>query len=735
MRHRIYLLLAGVTFVFAQHPNFVQAQTHAEHLFTAAQAPGAPGAMPYWTSGDKQGVGASITRASHVWFTLGNGALNEVYYPAVDKANTRDLELIVTDGKTFTDFETLDTVHSVVVPDPAALIFTQVNTAKSGLYRISKTYVTDPARDALLMRLKLEVLQPGPALQVWVYYDPSLNNCGLYGTAYAQGNVLVSRTPESRLPQDAANAGATRGDVSSALAAEPGFIATSNGFVEVSDGWDSLRTTHALAARYRRADDGNVAQIAELPRSFSQGKPAVLALGFGPTDHSAIATASAALRKGFDAAAREYARGWHEYVAGLRQPDSRYLRQFQMAAMVLRAHENKLHPGALAASLTIPWGNASGASVAAVGGYHVVWSRDLYQAATAFLAMGDRAAALRGLRYLFDTQQRPDGSFPQNSWLNGQPWWTSLQLDEVSYPIILAWQLDRTDESTYEHHIRTAANFLVQHGPATPEERWGEMSGYSPSTIAAEIAGLICAADIARTNNDTASADLWTRTADAWARQIDAWMVTTTGPLGPRYFIRISPHGNPNSGEKLVLKNNAGTWDEREIVDAGFLELVRLGIRSPNDPVIADSVKVIDRNLRVMTPAGPGWYRYSHDGYGEHADGDPYNGSGIGRLWPLLTGERGEYELANGRDAMPYLDTMERMAGQGFMLSEQVWDRTEQPKPWLRFGKPTGSANPLAWNCAQFIRLALAQKEGRLPETPEVVRRHFEDLAATRNSR
>ncbi len=372
-----------------------------------------------------------------------------------------------------------------------------------------------------------------------------------------------------------------------------------------------------------------------------------------PPTVAAIGTATAALQKGFDTAARAYAGGWHQYVASLRRPEPQYQRQFQMAAMVLRAHEDKLHPGALAASLTIPWGNASDASMAAVGGYHVVWSRDLYQAATAFLAMGDRAAALRGLNYLFNTQQRPDGSFPQNSWLDGKPWWTSLQLDEVSYPIILAWQLNQTDTATYEHHVRTAANFLVQHGPATPEERWEEMSGYSPSTTAAEIAGLICAADIARKNGDSASADRWTGTADAWARDVNAWMVTTTGPYGPRYFIRIAPHGDPNSGEKLVLKNGTGTWDEREIVDAGFLELVRLGIRSPNDPVVAESVKVIDRTIMVNTPAGPGWYRYSHDGYGEHANGEPYNGTGIGRLWTLLTGERGEYELANGRDAKP----------------------------------------------------------------------------------
>jgi glucan 1,4-alpha-glucosidase len=657
---------------------------------------GAPGATPYWTSGDKQGLGTSTTRASHVWFTIGNGALNEVYYPAVDKANTRDLELIVTDGKTFTDFETLDTIHSVEVPDPAALSFRQTNLARSGRYQISKTYVTDPARDALLIRVQMKILKPGPPLHLWVHYDPSLNNCGIHGTASIQGHILLSNTPQSRLPLDPTNAGSTGGDVSSALMAEPRFIANSSGFAGVSDGWNSLKTEHTLTARYQRADDGNVAQVAELPQSFSCGDEVVLSLGFGETDQQAISTATAALKKGFARSAHEYAEGWHQYIAGLRRPAHKYQRQFQMAAMVLRAHEDKLHPGAFAASLTVPQGNTSDATAAAVGGYHVVWSRDLYHVATALLAMGDRAAALRGLSYLFNTQQRPDGSFPQNSWLNGKPWWTSLQLDDVSFPIVHAWQLNQTDSATYQHPIRTAANFIVQHGPVTPEERWEEMSGYSPSTIAAEIAGLICAADIARRNGDTASANLWNRTADAWARQVDTWTVTTTGHYGPRYFIRLSPNGVPNSGEKMVLKNDAGTWDEREIVDGGILKLVRLGIRPPNDAVIADSVKVVDSVIGVDTPEGPGWYRYTHDGYGEHANGEPYDGSGIGRLWPLLTGERGEYELANGRDVTPYFDTMEKMAGQGLVLSEQVWDRAEQPEPWLQFGKPTGSANPLA---------------------------------------
>jgi glucoamylase len=361
-----------------------------------------------------------------------------------------------------------------------------------------------------------------------------------------------------------------------------------------------------------------------------------------------------------------------------------------------------------------------------VGGYHLVWARDLYEVATAFLAVGDRAAAERALNYLFATQQKPDGSYPQNSWLDGKPYWPSLQMDEVSYPGILAWQLGKTDKTTYEKHIKPAAEFVISNGPATPQERWEEKSGYSPSTIAAEIAGLICAADIARINGDESSRSRWMQVADDWAQKLPTWTVTHTGKYGPEYYIRIAQKGQPDAGGPIDTANGGGMWDEREIVDAGFLELVRLGITRPDDPLIVKSLPVVDKVIKVDTPNGPTFYRYNHDGYGEKANGKGYDGTGIGRLWIIFAGERGEYELARGRDAHSYLDAMQKMANAGGMLAEQVWDRPDLPQPWLKFGQGTGSATPLAWTNAQFVRLAIAVKEGKLPETPAVVRAHFQ---------
>jgi glucoamylase len=681
----------------------------AAFSLSAQQAPGGPGAKPTWTNGNKVGVGTAVTENSKVWFTLGgNGTLNEVYYPAIDSANTRTLELIVTDGKSFAELESQDTDHKVEVPDPAALVFTQINTSRSGRYEIRKTYVTDPSHNTVLIRMQMKVIKGGP-LTAFVYFDPALRNSGLHDNGSARGKVLLD----------------TKGEIACALAASPAFVSLSSGYVDSSDGWAELKKDYKLIHHYTTAPDGNVAQIGELPRSFTQGQPVTIALSFGANADEAIADAQSSLKKDFTSVRSEYERGWNRYVATLKPVDAAYRRQYQISAMVLKAHEDKTHAGAIAASLTIPWGNDVDASQEGVGGYHLVWARDLYEVATAFLAMGDRAAAERSLNYLFTTQQKADGSFPQNSWLDGKPYWPSLQLDEVAYPGILAWQLGKTDKETFEKHIKPAADFVVAHGPATPQERWEEKSGYSPSTIAAEIASLICSADIARMNGDESSRAHWTQVADDWAKKLPQWTVTHTGKYADEYYIRIAQKGEADIGGPIDAGNGSGIWDEREIVDAGFLELVRLGIVAPQDPVILKSLKVVDKVIKVDTPNGSGWYRYDHDGYGEKPDGHGYDGTGIGRLWIFFAGERGEYELASGHDARSYLDIMQKMANAGGMLGEQVWDRPDSPKSWLQFGQGTGSATPLAWTNAQFIRLAIAIHDGKLPELPAVVQAHF----------
>ena len=681
-------------------------------------APGAPGRDAQWTGAGKEAVGTSNTLESKVWFTLRAGVLDEVYYPTVDVANTRTLQFIIVsaDGRRV-ETEEEDTTHRIEVVDPRALVFRQVNTAKSGAYTITKTYATDPARPVVLINVEFH---PRGGERLYLYYDPSLNNSGMHDSAWAQRGGLALMASDA----DKASALLVKGGV--------GFDQLTNGYLGTSDGLTQLRQSGRLTGLYPRAADGNVVQTARIVSAPSKPAHFLVVLGFGKEPDEAYANALKTYQGGFEAALSDYARGWRGYVETLRRVEPKYQAQYDMAAMVLKAHEDKTYRGAMIASLSVPWGGGASANEPHVGGYHLVWSRDLYQVATAFHALGDKASADRALDYLFRVQQKPDGSFPQNSWLDGRPFWGSLQMDEVAYPLILAYELGRTDNETYAKHVRPAADFLVKRGPYTPQERWEEESGYSPSTIAAEIAGLVCAAEIARRNDDHTSAALYLAAADDFARNVEAWTATTTGVYGDRnYYIRITENDDPNDGEPRELNNGAGTFDERAIVDAGFLELVRLGVKPPTDPLVAKSVPVIDQVIRVETPNGASFYRYNNDGYGEMDDGRPWNWdgkyTGKGRLWALLAGERGQYELALERreDAARRLDAMAGFANAGRMIPEQVWDRPESPRPEFKFGEGTGSATPLAWSMAQFIRLATNLQEGRNLDTPELVRARY----------
>lgn len=676
-------------------------------------APGAPGKEARWPSAGKNGVGTANTLESKVWFTLRGGVLDEVYYPTVDVANSQELQFIVvanTAAGRRVETESEDATHRIEVVDSRALTFRQINTAKSGGWTITKTYTSDPERHTVLIEVQFKSRMPA-AHALYVYYDPSLNNSGLHDSAWVQGDALV-----------ASDAGKT-----SALLSSTGFFEMTNGYLGTSDGLTQLRAEGRgrIANQYLRAADGNAVQVARV----HAGQPFTLALGFGQGTEEALANARASLQKGFARVRADYERGWHEYLASLRRVEAKYQAQFDMAAMILRAHEDKTYRGANIASLSVPWGGGATANEPNVGGYHLVWSRDLYQVATALHALGDKAGADRALNYLFKVQQKSDGSFPQNSWLDGRPFWGSLQMDEVAYPLILAYTLGRTDNETWTKHVKPAADFIVRVGPHTPQERWEEKPGYSPSTIAAEIAGLVCAAEIARRNDAHAAAGIYLAAADEWARNVERWTATSTGMHGDKnYYIRIAhTDDDPNDGDLMNAGNGGADYDEREYVDAGFLELVRLGIKRADDPLILKSLAVVDKVLKVETPNGAAWYRYNHDGYGEMDDGRPWNFdgryTGKGRLWALLAGERGQFELARGEQAAARmrLDHMLGFANDGLMLPEQIWDKRESPRAEFVLGEGTGSATPLAWTMAGFIRLAANLSEGRNLETPDIV--------------
>ncbi|HEX6468460.1 MAG TPA: glucodextranase DOMON-like domain-containing protein [Streptosporangiaceae bacterium] len=725
-------------------------------------APGGPGAVSHFDLARKDCVGTARTTASKVWFTVAGGVLSDVYEPTIDTTNVESMRFVVTDGRTFTELQGRDTTYTVATDD-TGMACTVTTSSKAGRYRLITTYITDPGGDAVVMRTRLV---GGAGLRLYVRLDATVGGNGGGGavnggadTGVVDGGVPV--VSDENTTTNAANRDYAR-PTHLALTAERRLPEASVGFAGTpSDGLAMLDADRRLTG-YGSAPDGNVVATARLP--VSRGET-TFALGFGRTRAQAVATGTAAARRPFGATLAGYAAGWRAYDRGLAAPPRGGDRAaYLLSANVLKASEDKTFPGAIAASLSSPWGQAisaadkPGGQPVYFGSYREVFSRDLYEAFTGLLVDGDLATARAAARFLLDRQQLPDGRLPRNSLLNGRlaPDTGGDQLDETAYPILMAYQ---SGLRGHWDNVRRAADFLVAHGPAFGVERWEEQSGFSPSTIAAEIAGLVAGAEIAAGNGDGARARLYRATADHFARSIKGWAVTTTGPYAPRYFLRLSREGDPNAAVSYNLGNGGPTEDQRRVVDAGFLELTRLGILPARDPDVTASLGVVDRTIRRDTPNGPGFYRYgsdttgSEDGYGDCFEPDatactpsgkpwPTRNVGSGHLWPLLAGERAEQQLQTGdrRTAAALLGAIRRQAAGTGLVPEQAWE--DPPLPAAPFGAdpatasigftagaPTGSAAPLTWAQAQYVRLALAlgRGAGRPLEQPAVVRKRYAD--------
>jgi glucoamylase len=700
----------------------------------------------------KDCLGTARNTTSRVWYTVANGVLSDVYYPTVDNTNLETLQYVVTDGSTFTDLQTRDTTYTAEpVRDSGGMACNVTATAKSGKYEIKTKYITDPSRNTVLMHVAFTPHEPG--LHLYVRFDATVNGNGGGGSGNGGADsatvdastghpVLVSY--DTNTATNAAN----RDYAQPVYEALDGPLAVgSSGFVGTAD--DSIDSTNTNAV------DGNVVQHARV--QLGTDGTALLALGFSATQNEAVRTAEGSIAGGFDKAFHEYKKGWKHYDDSLNKPPHKLkglhgktadelADEYYLSANVLKASEDKTFPGAIVASLASPWGQAVSAGDPAntyFGSYREVFARDLYEAWTGLVADGDLATARAATLFLLERQQLPDGSMPRNSLVNGKvaPDSFNTQLDECSYPILMAYQLGLTDGSLYENHIKPAANFVAAHGPSFGPERWEEQGGYSPSTISAEIAGLVAAAEIARHNHDDASAAVWLGVADDYQRSIKDWTVTTTGPLAPRYFIRLSKTGDPNAAISYNVGNGGPTLDQRSVIDAGFLELVRLGELSADDADVQASLPVVDATIKSDTASGPGWHRYNGDGYGDGAsDGHPWapSNKGTGHLWPVLSAERGEQDLAthDKGGAAALLLGMSRFASGVGLIPEQDWELADlPPSPFgtdptvasigFRNGGPAGSAAPLTWSAASFVRLAADLDEGRNVVLPKATYQRY----------
>lgn len=485
---------------------------------------GHPGLEPRWTTGAKVGIGTAWNSISKVWFTLAKGIITEVYYPRLDTANTRDLQFLITDGKSFFHEKRRDLQHALEYVDPQALAYRLINTDPQGRYRITKRILTDPEEDALIIRARFDVLKgERQDYHLHLLFAPHIGNRG-YGNS---GRIAVVEGTKILL--------AWREGIYAALACSCPVQKASCGFVGFSDGWQDLHDNLMMDWEFSSATDGNIALTAEL--DVSQESEFTVVLGFGASEEEAIRTALRTLEQDFDALERRYIREWEDYCATMDDLSAQATdggQLFWVSAMVLKALEDKTFPGAFVAAPAIPWGDTAGDGN--VGGYHLVWPRDLVQVATACLAVGDEQAALRVLKYLDRVQDKALGNWRQNLWLDGRPHWEGCQMDEVAFPIILAWRLKKADLLDYDPYpslIKPAALYLARCGPVTEQERWKENAGYSPSTLGAEIAGLLCAAAFADLNNEPELARYFREVADAWATKIEDWTFTPVAGSSP----------------------------------------------------------------------------------------------------------------------------------------------------------------------------------------------------------
>jgi glucoamylase len=558
----------------------------------------------------------------------------------------------------------------------------------------------------------------GTTLKLYVDYHPQLDNDGMGNTG---GTDSASGDLES-----------VNGSVASALAASTGFSQSSTGYAGTSSDPETMLTSsYGLTDTYSSASTaGHIDQVAEIPVAASGSTTFTLALAFDTTEAAAISDASASLTAGFSSLESSFESGWSSWLSGLHSAPASVTgnagleEQYYVSLMEVKADEDKTYTGAFIAAPTVPWGASvsadTGAGQSGAHGYHAVWTRDEYEMATTLLAAGDTTDAQAALNYIFAYEMESSGAVKQNTWLNGNAVFGSIQMDEVADPIILAYQLG--DTSAWSD-VELLANYLVANGPYTQEERWEENAGYSPATMAAEIAGLICAASIAAANDDMSAALQYQETAQAWASEVDDLTYTTTGPYGNGdYLLRITPDGQPNAGTGISIANGGGSHDDRTVVDPSFLELVRLGVKSPTATDITNSISAVDSQLEASTPEGPIWRRYSFDGYGETSSGADYTGVGVGNPWPVLTGERGEYDVADGNltGAQSMLATMAGAANSGYQISEQVWDGTAGANGFT-VGQADNSSTPLMWAMAQYVRLAIDLSAGKDVDTPAVV--------------
>jgi glucoamylase len=663
-----------------------------------SEAFGAPGIAPTWCSSDKDFVTTALG-SSRVWITIGHGNIDEIYWPSTGEPQIRDFTFYLVGARGFIDLKRVRR-YRLSTPGPFLPLLTISHYGDD--YQLTLEILPDARRDALLVRYSIQ----GPYRLVAIL-APHLGSSGRDNRAWVEQGAGYAQ----------------RGDFAVCLSADAPLNHLSVGYVGASDGWQDLTRHGALTYEFSSARHGTVALSGE-----AQGPSGVLAVAFAESWRGAHTLVRTALAEGFDSLRSEFLQRWQAWGSRLKlpRPDERLGDAGLLSAAVLKVHEDRTYPGAVVASMSVPWGNTTDT----LGGYHLVWPRDATLTAFAFLAANQISDARHILAHLIATQIA-DGSWAQNYFPSGEPFWTGVQLDEAAFPVLLAAKLRELGDTELPgtaQMVRFAVGFVMRTGPCSDQDRWEENPGVSPFTLAIAISALIAAAPWLTAEERTSAeqlADDWNERLEGWCYVHDSELAQQLGVAG--YYVRIATLDK--SGElsgQVLLRNRQGEEIlASALVSLDFSYLVRLGLRSAHDPRVQDTIKVVDQVLRVETPSGALYHRYNEDGYGEHSDGRAFDGSGIGRAWPLLAGERGHLALQAGEDPLPYLQTIRNCASLGGMLPEQVWDTVAIPALDLHPGRPSGSAMPLLWSHAEFLKLLIAREQGRPVELLQAVEQRY----------
>ncbi len=705
IRNKFWLLFLALG-LSAQH-SFAAPKPVKIRLFeaTPVKPNSAPTTQHYWAPALKDAIGTSyeeVGAKSPVWFTLSQGILSEVFYPHVTHPQVGDLQLLFSDGNGFFAEQKRDTQYSAQYAGDGMVA--QIHgQEKRGAYKLFQEIVTDPARPVVRIHTTLGFQKPG--IKTYLLFKPAVNNSGYQNIGVADAKALVATHANF----------AGQKPVFVAVLSSAAYTQQSAGLVGVDDGWQDVSKHGRLTNARKQVGPANIALTAELALPQQPSVNFDIAIGFGPTHEAAVMAAQQSLQVPFVQVRAAYAASWSRYLMRLRTTRFGQVQFMQKnnfarrAAQILRMHEDKVYRGAFVAGLSKPGIAYADRASENIGGYHLVWPRDLYQVAMGLLSVGDTVSSVASLRYLV-ARQKPDGSWHQNFWLDGRPYWSAIQMDQVAFPILLAHQLKRLGATTLNagdmNMVRRAAEYLYAHGPRTQQDRWEEVGGFVPSSIAAQMAAMRAATLLTSDKKYEAK-------AVEWSTKLDTWTLVPQGPFGSKYYTRFSSQGNAAINEQYNVANGGGPAMTHETLDGGFLELVRLGVRAPQDPSILSTLDKYDRpqfGLALRNPSGTTYLRYNKDAYGPRQHGG---------YWPLLAGERGHYAIASGDmpTAKRQLNTMFQSAMYSGHIPEQVISIKENATE-VQVYHGLGVPAPLAWSHAEFLKLYRSIEEGKVFDQP-----------------